>query len=83
MTAPTGWTQEGGSLVREWQVKDFSAAVLLVSAIAIQANNMNHHPDVTIHGYNKVRVSITTHDTGGLTDKDSQLADQLNKVIPE
>ena len=68
-----GWDIEGISIVREFELKTFSAAIAFVMGIAISAEKLNHHPDIDIR-YRKVRVSISTHSAGGLTNLDFSLA---------
>jgi 4a-hydroxytetrahydrobiopterin dehydratase len=75
--APDGWMNDGRTLTHEWQVRDFSAAVVLAAAIAQAANSLNHHPDLRVE-YGRVVASITTHEAGrSLTNKDFDLAERL------
>jgi 4a-hydroxytetrahydrobiopterin dehydratase len=68
------WKREGEQIVREWQLKDFAAAIAFTNRVADAAEAANHHPDILIHGWNKVRLSVTNHSAGGLTDADFELA---------
>jgi 4a-hydroxytetrahydrobiopterin dehydratase len=72
------WTVEGKELQRTWRFKDFVEAIAFVNNLVEPAETAGHHPDIAI-SYNKVSVSLTTHDAGGLTEKDFELA----KVISE
>jgi 4a-hydroxytetrahydrobiopterin dehydratase len=54
-----GWTREGEEIVREWKLKDFAEAIAFVNRIAGAAEEANHHPDILVHGWNKVRLSLT------------------------
>ena len=63
------WSLEGGSLVRTEKFTDFRAAMLWVNRVANLAEQQNHHPDIDIR-WNRVTVRLTTHETGGLTDRD-------------
>lgn len=67
------WDVVGGALVRTFEFESFAAAVGFVTASAIEAESMNHHPDIDIR-WNKVRIGLTTHDADGLTASDTRLA---------
>ena len=64
-----GWTQEGQSLIRTDVFADFAAAMRWVNQVAILAERRNHHPDIDSR-WNRVTLKLTTHETGGLTDRD-------------
>lgn len=81
--APEGWIQKVGALEREFEFPDFKAALAYVNQIGELAESANHHPDILLHGYNKVRLTLTTHDEGGLTDADHQLAAAINTLPTE
>jgi 4a-hydroxytetrahydrobiopterin dehydratase len=68
------WRREGATLVRDFERDDFVAAIAFVNRVAEAAESANHHPDILIHGWNRVRVTLSTHSEGGLTDKDFDLA---------
>ncbi len=68
------WRREGAEIVRDSQFKDFSEAIAFVNRVAEAAEEANHHPDILVHGWNKVRLSVTNHSAGGLTDADFRLA---------
>ena len=68
------WTREGDAITREWKVDDFTAALAFVQRVGEAAEAANHHPDILIHGYNKVRLTLSTHSEGGLTAADFDLA---------
>ena len=76
----TGWTREGESIVRDWKLEDFAAAIAFVNRVAELAEAANHHPDILVHGWNKVRLSLTNHSAGGLTDADFELAGQVDDL---
>jgi 4a-hydroxytetrahydrobiopterin dehydratase len=65
-------------IVRETTFADFAAAVVFVNRVAEAAEEANHHPDILLHGWNKVRLTLSTHSQGGLTDADFQLAAQID-----
>ena len=73
------WTIDSGELVQTFTFKDFLSSVDFVNQIAKEAENMGHHPDIDIR-YNRVRIALTTHDAGGLTEKDFQLATEIEKL---
>ncbi len=64
-----GWIQEGQSLIRTDVFADFAAAMRWVNQVAVLAERRNHHPDIDIR-WNRVTLKLTTHETGGLTDRD-------------
>jgi 4a-hydroxytetrahydrobiopterin dehydratase len=68
------WSREGDEIVREWRFEDFVAAIAFVNRVADAAEEANHHPDILVHGWNKVKLSVTNHSAGGLTDADVALA---------
>jgi 4a-hydroxytetrahydrobiopterin dehydratase len=74
----SGWAREGGSIVREYKLADFAAAIAFVNRVAEVAEAANHHPDILLHGWNKVRLELSTHSQGGLTDADFALARQID-----
>lgn len=73
------WQIERGELVRRFQFADFRAAMAFVNKVADAAEAVQHHPDIDIR-YNKVRLALVTHDAGGLTAKDFDLAAAADKI---
>jgi len=71
-----GWQIESGELVRTFEFKDFIAALHFVNRVGDLAENAGHHPDIDIR-YNRVRLALVTHSAGGLTQKDFDLAAQI------
>lgn len=67
------WCLSGGQIERTYVFKDFVAAMAFVNRIAEYAERVQHHPDVLIR-WNKVTLSVSTHDCGGISDKDFTLA---------
>jgi 4a-hydroxytetrahydrobiopterin dehydratase len=67
------WQRNGDIIARTFEFKDFVVAMKFVNAVAEEAEAMQHHPDIDIR-WNKVTLALTTHDAGGLTDKDFALA---------
>ena len=74
------WEHEGESLVREWELKDFAAAMWFVNRVAELAEARNHHPDILVHGWNKVRLTLSTHSEGGVTAADHELAAAIDAL---
>ena len=73
------WRHEGATIVREIATSNFAAAIGLVNAIALLAEKADHHPDWS-NAYNKVSIRLTSHDSGGITDLDFQLAEKIDKL---
>lgn len=73
------WTVEGKKLQRTFKFKDFVEAIAFINKIVAPAEAAAHHPDLEI-SYNKVNVTLTTHDAGGLTSKDFDLAQAISKI---
>ena len=80
MASDSVWREENESLIRDYEFKDFAAAMAFVNQVADAAEEANHHPDILVHGWNKVRLTLTTHDSGGLTEKDHALARRIDGV---
>ena len=74
------WTREGDEIVREWKFNDFAEAMAFVNRVAEAAEEANHHPDILVHGWNKVRLSLTNHSAGGLTEPDFAMAKQFDSL---
>jgi 4a-hydroxytetrahydrobiopterin dehydratase len=75
----SGWAREGDMIVKTYELSTFPAAIEFVGRIADRAEAANHHPDLDIR-YRKVRVALSTHDAGGLTDKDVALATEIEAL---
>lgn len=75
-----GWRVRDGSLVREWKLEDFAQALDFVQRVGALAEQANHHPDILLHGWNKVRLTLSTHSEGGLTQADFGLAEQIDRL---
>ncbi|MDR3672330.1 MAG: 4a-hydroxytetrahydrobiopterin dehydratase [Holophaga sp.] len=74
------WTEQDKSLHRTIKTPDFLTAFNIVSRIVAPAEAMNHHPDVAF-GWGYVTITLTTHDAGGVTDKDHALAAKIDEAI--
>lgn len=83
MAARPDWAETGGQIHRTYQFKDFVESMKFVNRVAEQAEADQHHPDILIR-WNKVTLSLSTHDAGGITDKDFGLAgkaDEFSKLF--
>jgi 4a-hydroxytetrahydrobiopterin dehydratase len=74
------WRREGDTIVRDRRFADFAAAIAFVERVAEVAEAANHHPDILVHGWNKVRLTLSTHSEGGITAADLVLAERLDGV---
>ena len=68
------WRRDGDAIARDFEFADFAEAMQFVNAVAGIAEDRNHHPDILVHGWNKVRLTVTNHSEGGLTEADFGLA---------
>ena len=78
---PDGWTLEDGgkALLRRFEFKDFSAAFGFIAQVALYAEKVDHHPEFT-NVWNRVDFRLTSHDAGGITDRDRKLAERINAL---
>ncbi len=79
LTTLDGWTLRDGKLHRELKFSNFSAAFGFMTSAAIEAEKMNHHPE-WFNVYNKVVVDLTTHEVGGISERDFALAERMNEL---
>lgn len=75
------WQIEEGKLIRDYTFADFGAAMAFVEKVANLAESVNHHPDIDIR-YNKVRLGLISHDSGGITKRDIGLATRVDRDVP-
>lgn len=73
------WSETGGVIQRTYVFKDFVQSMKFVNTVAELAERRQHHPDVLIR-WNKVTLSLSTHDSGGITQKDFDLAAECDRV---
>ena len=66
--------------MRDFKFKDFAEAMAFVNRVAGVAEERNHHPDILVHGWNNVRLTLSTHSEGGVTDNDRALAEQIDRL---
>ncbi len=74
------WSEGGGVIQRTFQFKDFVHAMKFINAVADLAEQRQHHPDILVR-YNKVMLSLSTHDAGGITQKDFDFAAEADALI--
>jgi len=79
LAALPDWKIISGELTRTFQFKDFRASLTFVNQVGELAEEAGHHPDIDIR-YNRVRLGLVTHDEGGITTKDFDLAAQAQKL---
>jgi len=75
----SGWTVENSKLQTSRTFKNFIQAIEFVNKLVEPAESAGHHPDIEI-SYNKVKITLTTHDAGGLTQKDFELAEAISQI---
>ena len=82
MDIPEGWTMEDGgkALVRTCNFGDFSHAFAFLTRVAMEAEKRDHHPEFT-NVWNRVDLRLTSHDAGGVTDRDVALAEAINAML--
>lgn len=78
--AGSEWRCEGDAIVREYKLTDFREAIAFVNRVADVAETAGHHPDILVHGWNKVRLELSTHSQGGITQADLDLADNIDAL---
>lgn len=74
------WREDGDRLVRDYTLADFAAAMAFVNRVAELSEERNHHPDILLHGWNKVTLTLQTHTAGGVTDADRALAEAIDAL---
>ena len=79
MNIPEGWTSGSDALTRSFKFKDFSEAFAFLTRVALHAEKKDHHPEFT-SVWNRVDFRLTSHDAGGVTDRDIELAQAINDL---
>lgn len=74
------WRRDGDAIVLDRRFPDFAAALAYVNRVAQVAEEVNHHPDLLLHGWNRVRLTLSTHSEGGLTDADFDMAKRIDAL---
>jgi 4a-hydroxytetrahydrobiopterin dehydratase len=75
-----GWKRNGNSIEKEFILSDFTNALTFIMKCGFIAEKMDHHPDMLLYSWNKVRITICTHSLGGITENDLNLAKQIDKI---
>jgi 4a-hydroxytetrahydrobiopterin dehydratase len=73
----TGWKRKSNKLVKDFDLGSFRGSIVFVNRVASLADTADHHPDIEIR-FNEVRLTLHTHDAGGVTEKDIALAEQID-----
>jgi 4a-hydroxytetrahydrobiopterin dehydratase len=79
--ATAEWRRDGQAIVRDLSFEDFAEAIAFVNRVADAAETANHHPDIHVHGWNKVRLELSTHSEGGLTRADLDMAARIDDLV--
>ncbi len=74
------WITENDHLIKEFFFKNFKEAISFINKVAELAEENNHHPDIQLYDYKNVRLTLSTHSEGKITDKDYTLAAQIDKI---
>ncbi len=74
------WEIADGYLVKEFVCKDFTSAISLIVRIAFESEKLDHHPNINLHSWNKVKVTIYTHSSNSITELDIKLAHQIEAI---
>jgi 4a-hydroxytetrahydrobiopterin dehydratase len=81
MKTPENWIIENDQLTRTFTLKNFVEAVEFVNGIVPIAEEADHHPDIEIFSYKKVKIKLISHDVGEITDKDVNMAEKISKLL--
>jgi 4a-hydroxytetrahydrobiopterin dehydratase len=81
LTKFSGWNFENESISKKFQFKDFIEALSFVNAVGLESEKMDHHPDILMFEWNKVKITISTHSAGGVTEKDFALAQKIEERV--
>jgi 4a-hydroxytetrahydrobiopterin dehydratase len=82
LTTLTGWKRQGDAITKEFVLKSFTGAARFITKIAPIADAMDHHPDLQLYRYKRVKIILTTHDAGGITQNDFDLAVRIDRLAP-
>ena len=75
-----GWTGDDRQIEKTFQLKDFKGALDLLNQVGEIAEEMDHHPDLFLHSWNKLKIVIATHSAGGVTTNDVSLAQKIEEI---
>jgi 4a-hydroxytetrahydrobiopterin dehydratase len=74
------WGFENNQIGKEFKFQDFKYALEFVNKVGEEAEKLNHHPDILLHSWNKVKLTVSTHSEGGVTEKDFTLAEKIESL---
>lgn len=77
----SAWTVDGAHLVREWTYPDFRSALKAANQVGMIADDLDHHPDIRLHSWNKLELRCWTHTVGGLSLNDFVLARRVDQRL--
>ncbi len=80
LDALKGWEFKNNQIGKEYELKDFKEALGFVNKIGERAEEMDHHPDIFLHDWNKVKITVSTHSAGGVTENDFKLAQKIENI---
>jgi 4a-hydroxytetrahydrobiopterin dehydratase len=75
-----GWEFKSNSIVKSFKTSSFPATMGFVTAVGGVSQKLNHHPDYILMKYKEVEISFSTHSSGGVTEKDIEIAEEINKI---
>lgn len=75
-----GWFYVDQSIEKEFTLKTFADALAFVVKVGLESEKIDHHPDLLLHSWNKVKISLTTHSEGGVTENDFKLAQTIDEI---
>lgn len=76
----SNWKYDNNEISKLFELKDFADALSFTIKVGIEAEKCDHHPDILLHSWNKVKVNISTHSEGGITNKDFNLAKNIDGI---
>lgn len=76
-----GWEFKNNQIGKEYELKDFKEALGFVNKVGERAEEMDHHPDIFLHDWNKVKITVSTHSAGGITENDFKLAGKIETIL--
>lgn len=82
MDEPAGWTRNGNALVHSYRFNDFAEAFAFLTRVALHAEKVDHHPEFTSR-WNRVDFRLTSHDSGGVTERDIRLAEAIDRLAAQ
>lgn len=75
-----GWEFQDNRIGKEYELRDFKEALGFVNKVGERAEEMDHHPDIFLHDWNKVMITVSTHSAGGVTENDFKLAEKIENI---